>query len=101
MDGQGAISHATSHRGPDDPCCCRRRRTSIARASVMKSLIPPQVAIGGRAAEVLSFGKAPGLSSVSRVTVRVPGGIPSGPAVPVRLTYIGRPSNEVTIAVQP
>jgi uncharacterized protein (TIGR03437 family) len=100
--GQGAIFHAgiSSLVTPADPVAAGDevdiRCTGLSRESV----IPPQVAVGGRLADVLSVGEAPGLSGVNQVRVRVPSGIASGPAVPVRLTYIGRPSNEVTIAIQ-
>jgi uncharacterized protein (TIGR03437 family) len=64
------------------------------------NVIPPQVSIGGRMAEILSFGDAPERTGLDQVIVRVPSGVIPGAAVPVRLIYLDRTSNEVAVAVQ-
>ena len=49
---------------------------------------------------VLYFGDAPGYPGYDQVNFRAPGDVSPGAAVPLRLTHLGRPSNEVTIVVQ-
>ena len=69
--------------------------TSLAEGSV----IPPQIIVGGRIAQVLYFGGS-GYPGYNQVNFRVPSGVAPGAAISLRLTYLGRSSNAVSIAVQ-
>ncbi len=98
--GQGAIWHAATGQAAsaNNPAIAGEALSMYTTSLVHAGVVPPQVATGGRLAEILFFGDAPGYPGYYQVNFRVPDGVAPGPAIPVRLNYLGRSSNEVTLS---
>jgi hypothetical protein len=100
--GQGVIWHAATGEiaSPANPAVVGEALSMYTTSLAPGGVIPPQVSIGGKLGEILYFGDAPGYPGYYQVNLRMPEAVASGPDVSVRLTYLGRRSNAVTIAVQ-
>jgi uncharacterized protein (TIGR03437 family) len=61
---------------------------------------PVTVTVGGKDAQVLFAGLAPGWVALYQVNVLVPSGVTPGPSVPVVVTAAGAASTPVTVAIQ-
>jgi hypothetical protein len=99
--GQGAIWHAATGlvASANSPAAAGEALSLHTTSLVDGGVVPPEVAVGGYLAQVLYFG-ASGYPGYNQVNFSVPSGVAPGPAVPVRLVYLNRSTNAVTIAVQ-
>jgi hypothetical protein len=101
--GEGVIWHATTGGlvSAASPAVAGEILSMYTNNLIEDGVIPPQVDVGGRLAQVLYFGNAPGYPGYYQVNFHMSEGVASGHDVSVRLTYLGRPSNSVTMAVRP
>lgn len=101
-ENQGAIWHSATGiiASPDSPAVGGDILSMYTTNLSDGGAIPPQVSIGGRFADVLYFGPAPGYPGYYQVNFRVPDGTTPATAVPIRLRYLGRSTNQVTIAIR-
>ncbi len=100
--GQGFIWHSATGQvaSADNPALAGEALSMYTTSLVEGGVIPAQVSVGGRLAEILYFGDAPGYPGYFQINFQVPDGVTPGSSVPVALSYIGRSSNTVMIAVQ-
>jgi len=99
---QGAVWHATTGviATAANPASAGEALSMYTKNLIDGGAIPPRVVVGGKLAEILYFGDAPGYPGYFQVNFRVPDGVPSESAVSVRLIYLNRPSNAVAIGVR-
>jgi uncharacterized protein (TIGR03437 family) len=99
--GQCIVWHAATRQfaSPQRPAVAGEILSMYVIGLAEGGVIPPQVAVGGRLGEILYFGDASGYPGYFQVNFRVPDGVSPGAAVSLSMTYLGRPSNQITIGV--
>ena len=93
--GQGAILHAGTSQvvSSANPAIAGEILEIYCQGLIDGGVVAPQVYIGGRLAQLRYWGG-------NQMNAVVPAGIASGPAIPIRFTYLDRLSNEVTIGLR-
>ena len=69
-------------------------------SQLSRAVLPAEVTIGGRRAEILFLGLTPQFVGLLQANLVVPGDVTPGPAVPVSISIAGQPSNTLAISVR-
>ena len=99
-NGAAAIQHADySLVTPENPAVAGEIVLIYCTGLAEGGLLPPQVSIGGRTAEVLWFGDTPGYVGLNQINARVPNTVSGSGTASVRLSYLSRPGNAVSMSI--
>ena len=91
---------AGEHSKLDNPCHPIGASGRLAAAPYPCPVLPVELRIGGRPAEILFAGSAPGLAGLMQVNARIPDPLPPGEQA-VELTAAGVPSQSgTTLAIR-
>ncbi len=99
--GQGAIQHAETDQlvSPANPAVAGDILIVLPRPGRSQCDTSTGNHRRARMAEVLCSSNTPGFAALYQINLGMPNGVAPEPFIAVRLLYLGRPNNEVTIGV--